>query len=74
MDVKGKPGVKLTSTEELELEVSPGELRERLSETPEVALVTEVKEKEARVSIKYTKQSEAQAEVEQLEVEAPESK
>ncbi len=45
-----------------------------MSETPDVALVSEVKEKEARVSIKDTKQSEAQAEVEQLEVEAPESK
>ncbi len=74
VDVRGKPGVKLASTEELELEVSPGELSERLSETSEVALVTEVKDKDAGVSIKDTKLSEAQAEVEQLEVKAPESK
>ncbi len=61
-------------TEELELEVSPRELSERLSETSEVSLVTGFKNKEARVSIKDTKPSEAQAEVEPLEVEAPESK
>ncbi len=52
VDVRGRPGEKLVSAEEVELEVSPGELSERLSETSEVLDATEVKRETARVSAK----------------------
>ncbi len=77
VDVKGKPGAKLTSTEEIELEVSTGELSERLSETSEIAISTEVKDGEDRVSVRETEVSALQPEVERFEVDdtdVPESK
>ncbi len=52
VDVRGRPGAKLVSAEEVELKVSPGELSERLSETSEVLDATEVKRETARVSAK----------------------
>ncbi len=77
VDVKGKPGEKMMSAEEVELEVSTGELSERLSETSEIVISTEVKDKEYRVSVRETEVSALQPEIERFEVEdtdVPESK
>ncbi len=50
VDVKGKPGAKLTSTEEFVMEVTVDETGERLLKTSEVIELTEVKRKESKVT------------------------
>ncbi len=61
VDVRGRPGEKLVSAEEVELEVSIAETDERLSEASEVLDASAVKQETLKVSTKEPEVEEVES-------------